>query len=197
MIYLNRMEGAKDFVFLINQHIEKSFIKNGIKNIKSFGISENVVSKEQQFPVFFQGSNGEWAGLDDTKDVIFYHKLSNVISSVDQSYGDGNSSLINRYAMAMIVFFDSEKTGFARDEMYSFLQAVMPEIMKGDKFSYIRTSIQNGILNTQQVFSSEYKGIPYSLKPEQSLISISYTLEGRFKKGCFNCCPEDNITISN
>lgn len=191
------MEGVKDFILIINEKLKESFTKNGIKQVLTFGITENVVSNEQQFPVMFQGSDGKWAGFDDTKNIILYHKINSVSVIIPEGYGDGNKNIINRYGLTMYLFFDMGKTGLSKDEMFTFIQAVLPEFMKGDKFSYIRTSVSNAILNTQQVFSSEYKGIPFSLKPEQSLISISYTIEGRFKKGCFNCCPEDNTTITN
>lgn len=191
------MEGVKDFILIINEKLKESFTKNGIAQVLTFGLSETTISGEQSFPVFFKGNDGSWAGLDDTKNVILYHKDNAVQASSVTGYGNGNSTMVNRYGITMIIYFDAGKTGFKRDEMFTFIQAVMPEFMKGEKFSYIRTSVSNAILNTQQVFSSEYKGVPFSLKPEQSLISISYTIEGRFKKGCFNCCPEDNTTITN
>lgn len=192
------MEGLKDYISLINDKVEKSLTSVGIKHILAFGIAENVVSKNQSFPVFFRGEDGTFAGFDDKMQVIIYHKTNSVQVAVpQQTYGEGNNILINRYAAIMYVFFDTLSTGFQKDEMFTFLQSIIPEHMKGEKYSYIRTSITNAILNTQQVFSSEYRGVRYPLKPEQSLISISYTLEGKFKKGCFNCCPEETNKILN
>ena len=90
--------------------------------------------------------------------------------------------------MNLVIYWKSDKV--KSDEMYAFIQAVFPESPKKEtsNFSYIRTSILSAILNTMQVFNGEYKGITYTLKPEQSLINLSYIIESRFKKDCFNCC---------
>ena len=183
------MEGLKDIVETINFNLKDSFIKNGFGALSLFGISETTSRLDVSFPVFFATNQGTWAGFDDKKEVILYHKLNSVQTSQAQTgYGDSFGEMINRYQMNLVVYFKSQKV--KPDEMFAFIQAVLPESPKKEnsKFTYIRTSVLSAILNTMQVFNSEYKGIKYSLKPEQSLINISYTIESRFKKGCFNCC---------
>lgn len=181
------MEGVKDIIFDINLSLNDSFTKNGIKAVEGFGLADAVVSGNQTFPVFFQGNNGEWAGFDDRKNLIYYHKLNNVSTSENKGYGD-NMSVTNKFNASLVIFYKKDILKLDPDELFAFIQAVIPETLKGEKFNYIRTSVYGAILNSQQVFSQEYKGITFSLKPEQGLISISYYIEGRFKKGCFNCC---------
>jgi len=183
------LEGLKDIIEIINEDLKNSFIKNGFGALSLFGISETTVKGEQSFPVFFPNNQGAWAGFDDRKEVILYHKVNSVQTTQAQTgYGDSFGEMINRYQINLVVYFKSQKV--KPDEMFAFIQAVLPESPKQEnsKFTYIRTSVLSAILNTMQVFNSEYKGIKYSLKPEQSLINISYTIESRFKKGCFNCC---------
>lgn len=193
------MEGVKDIVSGINKHLINSFTKNGINQAVAFGISELTVADKTTFPVFFKGKNGRWAGFDDKKHVIIYHRLVSVTTgSVGKGYGDLNvKEIANTYNMIMVAFFDSGKTKLMADEMFAFIQATLPEFLRGEKFTYIRTSVTSAILNSQQAFSQEYKGIAYSLKPEQNLIAISYSIESRFKKGCFNCCSEELTLQTN
>jgi hypothetical protein len=183
------LEGLKDIIEIINEDLRNSFVKNGFGALSLFGISETTSRLDVSFPVFFATNQGTWAGFDDKKEVILYHKLNSVQTTQAQTgYGDSFGEMINRYSMNLVVYFKSQKV--KPDEMFAFIQAVLPESPKQEnsKFTYIRTSVLSAILNTMQVFNSEYKGITYSLKPEQSLINISYTIESRFKKGCFNCC---------
>lgn len=183
------MEGVKDIVEQINFSLKNSFIKNGFGEMSFFGISETTSRLDVSFPVFFATKQGEWAGFDDKKEVIIYHKLNSVQTTQSQTgYGDSFGQVINRYSMNLVVYFKSNKV--KSDEMFAFIQAILPEspILENSNFTYIRTSVLSAILNTLQVFSGEYKGIKFTLKSEQSLINISYTIESRFKKGCFNCC---------
>ena len=183
------MEGVKDIVERINFVLRDSFIKNGFGDLSLFGMSETTTREDQQFPVFFKTNQGTWAGFDDRKEVILYHKLNSVQTTQSNTgYGDRFGEMINRYSMNLVVYFKSQKV--KPDEMFAFIQAVLPEspTIENSNFTYIRTSVLSAILNTMQVFNGEYKGISFTLKPEQSLINISYTIESRFKKGCFNCC---------
>ena len=183
------MEGVKDIVERINFYLKDSFIKNGFGDLSLFGISETVTREDQQFPVFFKTNQGTWAGFDDRKEVILYHKLNSVQTTQPQTgYGNNFGDVVNRYSMNLVVYFKSQKV--KPDEMFAFIQAVLPESpqIENSNFTYIRTSVLSAILNSMQVFNGEYKGITYTLKPEQSLINISYIIESRFKKGCFNCC---------
>jgi len=183
------LEGVKDIVETINYHLRDSLIKNGFGDMSLFGISETTTREEQSFPVFFKTNQGTWAGFDDRKEVILYHKLNSVQTTQPQTgYGDNFGDVVNRYSMNLVIYFKSDKV--KSDEMYAFIQAVLPESPKKENsnFTYIRTSVLSAILNTMQVFNGEYKGIAFTLKPEQSLINLSYIIESRFKKGCFNCC---------
>jgi len=183
------LEGLKDIIAIINEDLKNSFIKNGFGALSLFGISETTSRLDVSFPVFFATNQGTWAGFDDKKEVILYHKAISLQSfpNPNNSYGD-SFGMINKYSMNMVVYFKSNKVKL--DEMFAFIQANLPEVLQiqNSNFTYIRISVLSAILNTMQVFNSEYKGITYSLKPEQSLINISYTIESRFKKGCFNCC---------
>ena len=183
------MEGLKDIIEIINEDLRNSFVKNGFGALSLFGISETTSRLDVSFPVFFATNQGTWAGFDDKKEVILYHKVNSVQTTQPQTgYGDNFGDVINKYSMNLIIYFKSQKV--KPDEMFAFVQDNLTELPKKENsnFTYIRTSVLSAILNTLQVFNGEYKGITYSLKPEQSLINISYIIESRFKKGCFNCC---------
>jgi len=181
------MEGVKDIVSQINTALMNAFIANTISQVDVFGIADMVTSGNATFPVFFVSNNGEWAGFDDRKHVILYHKFGSVQSRQVKGYGDSND-INNTYTMSLVIYYNSTATKLRSDELFAFIQATMPEKVTISPFNYIRNTISGAILNTQQVFQQEYKGIAYSLKPEQNLISINYTIETQFKKGCFSCC---------
>src|SRR6185369_6893919 len=130
----------KDIVESINFSLKNSFIKNGFGALSLFGISETTTREDQQFPVFFATNQGTWAGFDDKKEVIIYHKLNSVqTSQANNGYGDKGGEVINRYSMQIIVYFKSNKV--KSDEMFAFIQAVLPETiqLENSNFTYIRT----------------------------------------------------------
>jgi hypothetical protein len=181
------MEGVKDIINNINEAMINAFIANTISQTSAFGIADMVTGGPATFPVYFATNDGTWAGFDDRKHIILYHKFGTVQSRQVKGYGDSND-INNTYTMSLVIYYNSTATKLRSDELFAFVQAVMPEKVTISPFNYIRNTISGAILNTQQVFSTEYKGIAYSLKPEQNLISINYTIETQFKKGCFSCC---------
>lgn len=180
----------------INKGIATELEKDNKKfgGYKLFGITELTMSGKQTFPACFLNSEGAYAGVDSNRPLIIYHRANtvNVGEDAGRSYGDLRSQIaVNTYQLQMIVYANVKKICSQPDDLLIFLQSVFPEQVKIDNFEQVNLKIVSAILNKQQVFGNEYKSVKYFLTPELSLFSVNYTIEGRFKKTCFNRCLED------
>lgn len=185
----------KQIVDSINTGISTELAKNSRRfaDYKIFGISESVTSGKQTFPAVFKNREGKYAGINSLKSIIVYHKAGNITTAVETNSGYGDKRarlLINSYRLEMVVFSNMEKTCLTPDELLIFLQSLFPETVAVNDFERVTVEVSSAILNKQQVFNNEYRGVQNFLTPELSLISVAYAIEGWFKKTCFNSCPD-------
>lgn len=162
-----------------------------------YGICEQAIktgSQSEEFPAVFDlDGNGVYAGIDDTFNFILYHRkngLSITDDVTNPGFGDNVAGSINTYTMTAIVFFNRKRLQMEADEFAIYIQRNFPPNLDNDKFHYLSAWINSVILNSQQVFGTEYKNVSYFLKPEHCLMAINYTIEGKPKLACFNRCPE-------
>lgn len=165
-----------------------------VQDIKVYGLAQAVVRGTQTMPMVVD-KDGEmhYVGPDDLQSVIVYHKVGNVsvvLSQTVRGVGNENNALINRYPMAMIIYLDQNKTKLLPDELFLYVQANMADFIPLSPYSLVSVTINNVILNGQQVFDSEFTGVD-PLPANQSLMQINYTIESTFKKKCFEKCPEE------
>lgn len=192
------MPVLNDIVHSLNESLVKTLFSQSkrFKGAKLFGISEQAIrtgDNKQEYPQIVDLSgDGKYTGIDDTFPLILYHKKQGVAVTIDTapSYGDNQKGSINRYSLSMIVFFNRTKLKMESDEMALYLQQHFITQPKNDNFHYLSVTINSVILNSQQVFRTEYVNVNYFLKPEHALMAINYTLEGKPDLACFNRCPE-------
>lgn len=187
------MQGLNDIVNLINYNLRVNLLDKSKKfpGYKLFGVTQPITAEGQTFPGIFE-QGGRYAGIDDRESFILYHKAGAVtIAELPRSgYGDSRTKYVTgTYGMNMIVWFNPKTCCINSDEILLALMAAIPESLDVADYSAVNLRINSAILNQQQVFQNEYKGVQYFLNPESSLLSIGYTIEGRFRKDCFNFCP--------
>lgn len=175
----------------INEDLKKFF-----EEAKIFGLAQSIIRKQgaeiELIPALVNyGGEAIYVGFDDVYPLMIYHKMNSMISSLsdkNRGYGDAGADQVNTYQNSMIVYMDRKKLKKLPDEIYMKIQGGFPERLKIDPFKTVTIKFSNVILNSQQVFASEYQGNSYSLSPEKNLFAINYTIESTFSKGCFDNC---------
>jgi hypothetical protein len=167
----------RNIITLINQSIEGIF-----KGGKIYGIATLVEREGKGQPVVDETP----VSYDDIFAFQLYHRLGNVGITYKPGYGNTRTT-VNTFSVSAIVFNNEQITKLKQDEIAMILQSVLAAL-NITSVLILPTQI---ILNSQQVFATEYKGVPYSLNEYQSLMQINYTVEITFKGNCFDLCPED------
>lgn len=165
----------------------------GLKNSMFYGVGEVINEGAEKKPVLIDKSgNAKPLTVDDKYSIMVYHLLNNITTTKNPrlSYGDSTGEIKNTINGSLIIFSDIGKIKMTTDELFLFLQANWPETLTVTPYSGVKTLINNVILNSRQVWSSQY-GIPYGLKLNQHLMQVNYSIESTHKQGCFVNCPEE------
>lgn len=123
--------------------------------------------------------------FDDAYPMQMYHRLQDMNITYTPGYGDSDTTT-NTFSVSAVVFNNEKQTRLKADEIAMILQSVLSKL----NISAAVTPTQI-ILNSQAVFATEYRGVPYSLNEYQSLMQINYTIGITFNSRCFDICPED------
>lgn len=187
------MSNAK-FISAINEQINP--LVTSFAGAKIYGIAQAIIGKgdtgDELIPCLVdKDGEGKYVGVDDTAPITIYHKSNSISVSDKQNSGTGDSRAdkVYLYANTMIVFLDRKKTLLMPDELVLLIQANLADAIKIPNYKSVNVRIQNIILNTQQVFASEYQNTPYKIPPRFSLFAINYQIESTFDKKCFAKCP--------
>jgi hypothetical protein len=175
-------------------------INSGLQNVLNtffksvlYGQGEVIGEGLEKKPVLIDmKGNAAPIGVDDRYAVQGYHLINQITTSRTQrsGYGDSFGDVLNTVSASLIVFNDTGKTKLTNDELFLFLQANWPQSVSVVPYSNVRTILNNVILNSRQVWGAQY-GAPFSLKLNQHLMQINYTIESTHKQGCFVKCPEE------
>lgn len=161
-----------------------------------FGLAQSIIRQSgdntQLLPTIVDLSGeGTYIGVDDAAPLTIYHKSNSIAVSEKQGsgYGDNRSNKTYTYSNALVVFMDRKALGMLPDELILFIQANLPDSLKIGNYKSVNVRMQNIILNSQQVFASEYQNVDYRIPPRFSLFAINYQIESVFDKNCFATCP--------
>ena len=160
-----------------------------------FGLSETVTRQdgdtEQQFPAIIN-PNGEGQPIipDDAYPATVYHKQNSILSSEKPNSGYGNGRALKSYIFSntMIVHINGPKTNVTADEMVSLIEANLPDTIRQPNIRSVNLSTQSFIMSTLQVYSMEYKNVPYRLPLNYYMMAIGYKAEAIFDKNCIPKC---------
>jgi len=154
-------------------------------------IAESVLKGTEYSPYLIDKfGEGKSVAIDTTVPVIIYHKVIDVVCQGGKNgVGDDLGDLINTYNCSCIVYLNRKKTGLTPDELFLSIQNQFPSGMKFSPYKNIVIRVQRVILNSMQVWSSEYQGgVQFNLPADSNLFAINYQIESTFKKGCFVTC---------
>lgn len=169
-------QSVRNIISDVNVVLAKAF-----KGAQFYGVATLVEREGKGRPVV----NDKDVSFDTSYPMQAYHRIGNVDVTYANGFGRGTDTT-NTFTMAMVVFNDEKQTGLKQDEVAMILQSVL------SKLNILADLTVTGIiLNSQQVWATEYRGTVYGLNEYQSLMQINYTLAVTFKSGCFDLCPED------
>lgn len=174
------MHSIRKLVLEINNKI---FAK---QDWKLYGIAELV--KYGQDGATVPSVDEKYIGVDDVNNLILYHRLNSLTSSIlpKNAYGNSAGDIVNTYSMWMFVFTQN----IFPEEISLYIQSQLPDFIQLSPYKNIRTIFSGSVLDSQTVWNQEYKiGDQYALKQNQYLTRINYILETTFSKGCFRECP--------
>ncbi len=176
---------------------------NSIRNIISL-INNSIIGVFKGSTVYGVATlverEGKGSPVVDQKSVVFndsyafqiYHRLQGVNITYGAGYGNSKTT-VNTFQVSAICFNNEKITKLKTDEIAMILQSVFATL----NISSVRILPTQIILNSQQIFTTEYKGVPYALNEFQSLMQINYQVEITFKGNCFDLCPEDFSQCKN
>jgi hypothetical protein len=177
------MQSIRNTIPQINNALEGIF-----KGSKLYGIATLVDREGKTQPVV----NDLPVSFDDSYGMQIYHRLGNVTIAYSDGYGD-TTDTTNTYSVAAIVFNNEKITKLKQDDIALIIQSVLATL----SIDFVGVTPVQIILNSQQIFATEYKGVPYSLNEYQSLMQINYQVAVTYKGNCFNLCPEDISNCKN
>ena len=165
-------------------------------------VSEKDGEKVKTFPAIMN-SNYEAVpvSVDDTFPIIIYHKIVSKtnVPVPDSGYGDGNKGRKERADMRMVVYGKYAKLQMTQEELEALITMNFPDQIakaeiSGLKLDAMLVQWNSSNMNGLQVFNQEYRGIEPFLAPEDIFFSISYSIECRYRKGCFTITDcESNV----
>ncbi len=176
-------QSIRNIVTLLNQALEATF-----KGGRYYGVAISVEREGKTQP----SVNEKSVSFDDDFALTFYHKINGVSISYQKGYGDQNKT-INTFSLSAYVFNNEKRSGLKTDEIAMIIQSVFAN----QNILSVRILPSSVILNTRQIFETEYRGVQYSLSEYMSLLQFNYAVEITFKSGCFDLCPEDFSQCKN
>lgn len=174
----------RDIVCRINERLEPIF-----SQAKFYGVATSVEREGKTQPVVNEHS----VAFDNSYSMQMYHKI-NGITKIEYRAGEGRTqNTINTFSMSGYVFNNEKSSNLKADEIAMILQALISNI----NISSARILPASVILNTPQIFATEYRGVEYALSEKFTLMQFNYNIEITFKSGCFDLCPEDFSSCKN
>lgn len=176
-------QSIRNIIALINNSLEGIF-----KGGKVYGIATLTEREGKGMPVF----EGQAVSFDDSYGMQIYHRVSGATITYKPGYGNTRTT-VDTFQVSAIVFNNENITKIKTDEIAMIIQSLLQVL----NIATVQILPINIILNSQQVFATEYKGVPYALDEYKSLMQINYTVEIAFKGNCFDLCPEDFSKCKN
>lgn len=131
--------------------------------------------------------------FDDLNEVLIYHRIvnSSYAQNKDKSYGDGHTTFTLSYDLDLVVMADRKRTQASPDVLEAAIASNMPDKDTLDGVMYINILPVSANHNSRSLFSQEFQGVNYYLKPEHIFFSIRYHVELEYTKGCLSLCQCD------
>jgi|SRR6476646_1158517 len=128
--------------------------------------------------------------FDDINELEIYHRIasSTYTQSGVATYGNGYDAFKHNYDVDLIVMGDRRKVQVAPDVLEAAIASNMPSTTTIDGIRGINILAVSANHNSRSLFSQEFQGADYYLKPEHIFFSIRYRVEIQYQKGCLVLC---------
>lgn len=170
-------QSIRNIISLINTSLQGVF-----KGSSLYGVATIIEREGKAQPVVDERP----VGFDDSYALQIYHRLNGATITYLPGYGNSTKT-VDTFSVSAVVFNNEKITKLKTDEIAMIIQSVLSSIT----ITSVRMLPTAIILNSQQIFGTEYRGVPYSLNEFQSLMQINYLVEVTFAGQCFDLCPED------
>lgn len=194
------MPYVEDIVCLINSHYKDAVFTGAPYAISSFyGITQPVTRRSEDktdiVPAVMSGDEFKYVGPDDDTNLIIYHKLNGNAYSNISGTGYGRSQGFEKCVSdcSMVVFGMRFKLGVSQHQLEQKVnQNLIEKITKAKlvelKLNTVNINAVSSNMDAAQVFSNEFKNVPYFLSEKHILFELKYTIEAIYNKGCFTNC---------
>ena len=155
------------------------------------GVVYHIAKDASKFlPAEIEGAEGKVVSFDDLYEMSVYHRLaaSTYTQTRNQSYGDGYTDFQQNYEIDLVVMADRTKVQTTPDILEAVIASNMPTPDMPQGVNYINILPVSANHNSRSLFSQEFPGVTYYLKPEHIFFSIRYRIELRYQKGCLSLC---------
>ena len=147
---------------------------------KFYGVATSVDKEGKLQPVVDERP----VSFDDSYALQLYHKINKISVAYKPGFGDQNKT-INTFDLSAYVFNNERLTKLKTDEIAMIIQSSFAN----QNIQSVRILPSSIILNTAQIFATEYRGVDFRLTEYHSLMQFNYQVEITFKSGCFDLCP--------
>lgn len=161
---------------------------------KAYGIAEPLpYDSEETRPVHIDATGNAFCAIDDNYEVIIFHMGGNTdFSPSDNSFGDGSDDVTAVTNMTLYAFAQSSARVNCRGLRDLLLKCIPSSVTLTDQS---KRGIYNNVIevnasvtNAVDVFNQLYSGLPFMVRPEDSLVSVTYTVTSEINKSCFSSC---------
>jgi len=173
------------------------------EKIKVYGITESVLDSSAaqegarpiRYPIVVDNNGeGTMVAIDDRFDIILYHKLESITTTLDatKGFGDSLGNYFEQANFGMMVASFREKTGKTASWLESIVKDEMPQSFtlnnKATGKRLFKASLKPLVSNFDKyvLLQREYTEAAVAF-PHIVFFEIKYRIESSYKAGCFQC----------
>lgn len=182
-----------DIIDIVNLSLKDSL--TAFPTTKYFGIVTQIAKKEGNKLLFLPADinihgQAQYATFDDINEIGIYHRIINSGYQISrkESYGDINSGILHTYEIDLVIMANRKKVKVHPDTIEVAISSNFVNSARVNGVNQVMIYPISTNYNTRAVFSSEFQGLDYYLKPEHILFSIRYRIELRYQRGCLSLC---------
>lgn len=133
--------------------------------------------------------------VNDTYPMVVYHKILNkrYQTAPANNFGDNNKAVVEVVECKMVVYGKYAALKLSTEELEALIASGFPDSIAKTKLAPYKidsmiVTLQSSNYNAAQLFNEEYRGFELFLSSEDIFFSVRYSIESRFRKGCFTIC---------
>ncbi len=166
---------------------------NGLFEEIAIDVSRMNEEKVETFPAIMDNNyEAREISVNDTYPIIIYHKIIRKGYAIaPNNFGDGNKSMIEKTDVKMVVYGKYASLKITAEQLEAVIAMGFPDNVAKAKLTALKldsmsVNLIGSNMNSAVVFQEEYKGFDLFLSAEDIFFSMNYSIESKFRKGCFS-----------